>query len=341
MSEKLRIAVIGTGAIAQVSHIPLWKRLAEVELVAVCDVNQKRAEFVAEKNGIPRVLHDPEALLKLEEIEAVDICTPTHTHMDLAIAALQSGKHVLVEKPMARTYAESHKMVKAAERSGKILMVAMNVRFRQDAQILHSFVTKGELGEIFYAKTGWLQRKEKLVGRSWFARKEMAGGGVFMDLGIQMLDVGLWLMGNPEPASVKATTYNKVTQLPVEDSAAVFVHLDNGATLTVEVSWTLLSENDFFYTNLFGTHGAALLNPLRIHKELHGNLVNVTPAKSESLVNLYKRSYENELTHFVNAIRGRAELICSGSENLTRMRIVDAVYESARTGREERLCETN
>jgi len=337
MNDPIKVGIIGTGAIAQVSHLPAWKRNEDAEIVALCDINKNKVQFVAEKYGVAHVFHDPEELLRLPELDAVDICTPTHTHMELAIAALSADKHVLVEKPMARNYQESERMVKEAERRGKHLMVAMNVRFRRDAHILQSFTAKGELGEIFYAKTGWLRRKERVVPRSWAVEKEMAGGGVFMDLGIQMLDVGLWLMGNPSPQSVKANIYNRVTQLPVEDSAAVFISLSNGATLTVEVSWTLLSDKDFFYTNLFGTHGAALLNPLRIHKELHGNLVNVTPARSETPANLYKKSYANEIEHFVCCLRGEATLISSGAENLSRMRIVDAVYESAQTGREVQL----
>lgn len=337
MREKLSIGVIGTGAIAQVTHIPLWKKISEVELLAVCDINKTKAQWVADRFKIPHVFDDMDDLFKMEQIEAVDICTPTQSHMPIAISALSSGKHVLVEKPMARNYEESKKMVSFANKYDRKLMVAMNVRFRQDATTLNSFTQGGELGEIFYIKAGWLRRGEKLVNRTWFVEKEISGGGVFMDLGIQMLDVGLWLMGNLKAESVKATTYNKITQLKVEDSAAAFIQLINGATLTVEVSWTLLSEEDFFYTNLFGTRGTAFLNPLRIHKELHGNLVNVTPTKEESPKNLYKKSYQNELLHFVNCLMKEKPLTSSGEENLERMRIVDAIYESAKSGHEVKL----
>jgi predicted dehydrogenase len=337
MAEPIRIAIIGTGVMAQVTHIPIWKTIPNVEIFAVCDKVKNKAQWVADKFKIKHTFDDVDDLLKLDEIDAVDICTPTNSHMPLTVAALSAGKHVLVEKPIARNYEESKKMADAAKKHKRLLMVAMNVRFRPDAITLRTFTQKNELGEIFYCKTGWLQRKEKLVHRTWLSEKEMSGGGVFMDLGIQMLDVGLWLMGNHKPESVKATTYNKITQLDVEDSAAVFVRLENGATLTVEVSWTLLFEKDFFYTNIFGTKGGALLNPLRIHKELHGNLVNVTPAKAESSTNLYKKSYENEINHFVECLRKGGDFLSFGHENLERMRIVDAVYESAKSGREVKL----
>lgn len=338
MAERIKIAIVGTGFMAQVTHIPIWKSIENVEIFAVCDQLKSKAQWVADKFRIKHAFDDIDELLKLDEIAAVDICTPTNSHMPLSVAALSAGKHVLVEKPMARNYDEAKKMADAAKKYGRMLMVAMNVRFRPDAITLKTFTQKGELGDIFYSKTGWLQRKEKLIHKTWLAEKEKAGGGVFMDLGIQMLDVGLWLMGNHKAESVKATTYNKITQLDVEDSAAVFVRLENGATLTVEVSWTLLFEKDFFYTNIFGTHGGALLNPLRIHKELHGNLVNVTPVKSESTTNLYKKSYENEINHFVECVvKGDGGFISSGQESLERMRIVDAVYQSAKTGREVKL----
>jgi len=335
--DDLRIAVIGAGATAQVIHIPIWKKLPGVQLIAICDINKAKARWVAEKLKIPRAFSDDQELLKLDEIDAVDICTPNHMHMPVTLDALSAKKHVLVEKPMARNYEEAKRMVEAAKKAKKLLMAAMNVRFRPDAMALKQFVDGGELGKVFYAKSGWLRRKEKWHDRSWFVDPEISGGGVFMDLGIQMLDVSLWLMGNKKAKSVVASTYNLITKLGVEDSAAAFIRLEDDSTLTVEVSWTLLTERDFLYTNLFGTQGGALLNPLRVHKELHGNLVNVTPTKMDTTANLYKKSYENELAHFIQCLRGEETLISSGEESLERLRITEAVYRSAQTGQEVKL----
>ncbi|MFQ5638106.1 MAG: Gfo/Idh/MocA family protein, partial [bacterium] len=226
MSDKTKIGIIGAGAIAQISHLNSWSRLENAEVVAICDINKKKAEWVSDKFDIPHSFDNADELLRIDEIQAVDICTPTQSHMPLAVSALSAGKHVLVEKPIARNYEEGKKMVDCAREYQKILMVAMNVRFRQDALILDSFTRNGELGELFYAKTGWLRRKEKMLQRSWLSKKEMSGGGVFMDLGIQMLDVGLWLMGNHKAESVKASTYNKISQLEVEDAAAAFIRLE-------------------------------------------------------------------------------------------------------------------
>jgi predicted dehydrogenase len=335
--NRIRIAVIGTGSIAQVVHIPLWKRIEGAEVVAVCDINKAKARWVADRFKIPHVFHSEDALLKSGLAEAADICVPTNVHMRVAVDSLSAGLHVLVEKPIALNYDEAKQMVEAAERYDRHLMVAMNVRFRQDARTLKNFASGGELGDIFYAKMGWLRRKEKRGERTWFTDRRISGGGVLMDLGVQMLDLGLWLMGNPVAESVKAVTYNRVAGLDVEDAVGSFIQFTNGSACSMEASWSLYGEKDVFYANLFGTQGGALLNPLRIHKELHGSMVNVTPARENSLSNIYKRSYQNELMHFVDALQNGVKLESTGRESLERMRIVDAIYESAKTGTEVRL----
>lgn len=335
--NRIRIAVIGTGSSAQVVHIPLWKKIDDVEVVAVCDINKAKANWVADRFTIPHAFHSEDELLKSGLAEAVDVCVPTNIHMRVAVDALSAGAHVLVEKPIARNYEEAKRMVDAAEQYERNLMVAMNLRFRSDAMALKKFAAEGELGDIFYAKGGWLRRKERRGERSWFTDRRIAGGGVFMDLGIQVLDLGLWLMGNPTAESVKAVTYNSVTGLSVEDAVGGLIRFSNNASLSIETSWGLFADKDVFYTNLFGTQGGALLNPLRIHKELHGNMVNVTPAREESPSNIYKRSCQNELVHFVDALQNGVPLESAGVESLERMRITDAIYESARSGAEVRL----
>ena len=332
--NKTRLAVIGAGHIAQVAHIPFWKKMPEVELVAVCDANLARARAVAEKFEIPHYFSDDDQVLREDSIEAVDVCAPTNAHMTIAINALSAGKHVLVEKPMSRSLEEGQRMVKAAAQYQRKLMVAMNVRFRRDAINLKSFIESGDLGELFYAKSGWLRRQEKWTERSWLFQKQYSGGGVLMDLGIQMLDLSLWLFGNRKAKRVKAATYNKVARLDVEDAAVAFVHLEDGATLTLEVSWTFLAPQDDLYANLFGTKGGALLNPLRVMKEMHGSLINMTPRTEDTPIHLYKRSYKNELSHFIKCVRDNTPMLSSGEESLERMRIVEAMYESARVGRE-------
>lgn len=335
--RTIRLAVIGAGGIAQVAHIPLWKKLPGVDLVAVCDTNLARAKAVAERYDIPQFFTKDDDVLKLDDVDAIDICAPTHMHMPLAIASLSAGKHVLVEKPIARTLEEGEKMVQAAKRYQRRLMVAMNVRFRRDAINMKSFIDAGELGEVFYAKCGWLRRQEKWAEASWLYQKQYSGGGVLMDLGVQMLDLALWLFGNKKAKAVKATTYNNVSKLEVEDVATAFVHLEDGSTLTLEVSWTFLTPEDELYASFFGTQGGAMMNPLRIMKEMHDNLVNLTPHVDDKPMSRYKRSYSNELRHFIKCLRDDTPMLSSGEESLDRMRIIEAMYESARLGKEVEL----
>lgn len=329
--QKVKIGVVGLGTVGQSVHLPILSKIPEVEIVAVCDIESSKAEFVAKKYDIPRHYSDLEEMLKAEEeIDAIDICTSTFSHMDAAIAALEAKKHLLVEKPLARTYEEAHKILASAKRNQRKLMVGMNNRFRPDAMILKSMIQGGELGKIFYAKSGWLRKLKST--NPWLTRKEKSGGGVVLDLGIVMFDLAFWLMGFPEAKEVLASNYSHNTR-GVEDSAVVFIKMKNGSTLTIESSWSFETETDFFYCDCFGTDGGGSLNPFRILKRMHGNLVNVTPVSHETPQTLYWKSYDNELKHWVGALRNLHPLLSTGEEALHRMKIVDAIYHSAKKGK--------
>lgn len=327
--DKIKIALIGCGNVGQVIHLPILKKMTDVDVVAIVDPDERKTKAIALRYGIPQTFKTIEALLNSptgSEITAVDICTSTDQHKSAAIAALQAGKDVLVEKPIARTAKEAKEIVDASHKYGKKLMVGMNNRFRPDTMILKSFIENGELGKIFYIKSGWL--KQQSSAATWQQQKEKSGGGVFLDLGIVMLDMALWLLNYPEVSTISATSYHQFTK-KVEDSCAVFARLANNVTLTIESSWTFHREGDFFYCNVFGDKGSAFINPLRVYKSVAGNLVNLTPAKSDSQVGLFKKSYENELRHFINAIKGIVPLISSGDESVARMQVVEAFYQSA------------
>ncbi len=327
--DKIKLALIGCGNVGQVVHLPILQRMSDVELVAVVDPDRRKARAVAERAGIPHTFTTIEEFLASNvgsDVQAVDICTSTDAHRPLAIAALAAGLDVLVEKPIARTAREARDMVEAATKHGRKLMVGMNNRFRPDTMILKTFIDNEELGDIFYIKSGWL--KQQSSTSIWHTQKEKSGGGVFLDMGIVMLDMALWLLNYPNVASVTASIYNQQTKT-VEDSAAVFARLENGVTLTIEVSWTFHRDGDFFYCNVFGKDGSAFINPLRVFKRVHGNLVNLTPAKVQTPVGLYKKSYENELRHFVNSVKGLVPLMSTGEEAQKRMEIVEAIYQSA------------
>ncbi len=329
--QKARIAVVGLGTIGQSVHLPILSKIPEAEIVAVCDLEPSKAEFVATKYEIPRYYTDLDEMLKVEEdIVGVDICTSTFSHLEAAVASVEAKKHILVEKPLARTQEEAIKIVNAAKKNQRKVMVGMNNRFRPDAMILKSMIQGGELGKIFYAKAGWLR---KLKTKSpWLTRKEKSGGGVVLDLGIVMFDLAFWLMGYPEAKEVIAANYSHNTK-GVEDSSIVFIKMKNASTLTIESSWSFESESDFFYCDCFGTDGGGSLNPFRILKRLHGNLMNVTPVSHETPQTLYWKSYDNELRHWIGALRGIHPIVSTGEEAVHRMNIVDAIYHSAKKGK--------
>jgi predicted dehydrogenase len=329
--DKARIGIVGLGWIAQVFHLPILTKISDATVTCVCDKDKSRVRALAEKYGIKRYYSDVQEMLAAEELDAVDICATTNAHKELSIACLEAKKDIFVEKPIARKYLEAVSIAEAAKKAKKKVMVGMNNRFRPDAMILRSFIENEDLGKIFYVKAGWL--KKLTDHSSWMGHKDKSGGGVFLDLGIVMLDLALWMTGYPEVLRVDASNYSHATP-GVEDSAAVFLFMKNGATITIEVSWSFYIENELFYCNIYGEKGSAKLNPLKIHREMHGNIVNVTPAKVDDTPNLFRRSYENELKHFIGTVRGMHPVISTVDEAVQRMKIVDAIYKSAAKRRE-------
>jgi predicted dehydrogenase len=210
-------------------------------------------------------------------------------------------------------------------------MVGMNNRFRPDFMMQESFISAKELGDVFYIKAGFLKKRSTV--ENWSVKKETAGGGVFMDLGIVLLDIALWLMKYPKIRSVNSVNYYHSFK-SVEDSSFVMLRFENNATVIFETSWTLQREEDLFYCNVFGTEGSSSINPLKIFKKMHGALMNVTPMKMEKPANIFKRSYEYELKHFFNAVQNDTEIISTGDEALQRLKIIDAIYKSAKLGKE-------
>ena len=330
--EKTKVAIVGLGGISQVMHLPILGRNKDVELVAICDKEFSKVKNIVKKYNITKGYKDVDLMLSENpEIDAVIIATRTDDHVETAVKCLEAGKHILVEKPIALNFTEAEKIVEAAEKNRKILMVGMNNRFRTDSMLERNFVKGKELGDIFYVKAGWL--KTQSSDQKWFTDMEKAGGGVFIDNGIVMLDLGLWMLGFPEVKSVSAVNYNHNTKT-VEDSNFTLVKFKNDAALTIEVSWSFLRAGEFFYCNVFGTNGSATINPLRINKMVNKQMFDITPKNIKQTQANYKNSYELEIQYFIGAIRGTHTPISTGKEALSVMQILDAVYKSAKSGKE-------
>jgi predicted dehydrogenase len=331
-AADIRVGVLGVGAIAQVVHLPILSQLSGVKLAAIGDADHAKAEAIAARFGVERVYRRDEDLLGADELDAIVICTPSHLHAPQAIAGLEAGKHVLLEKPIALNVAESRRVLAAAEKAGKTLLVAMNNRYRPDTQALKPFVSGGELGEVFLARGAWLNRKVRVVRPTWRHRLETAGGGAIMDIGVQVIDLCLWILDFPAVHSVFCHTHQG-EGMEVEDSAALVIRLDNGAAITLSISWSLVAERDRQYTRFLGTRGSAAIAPLAVYKEVEHGLLDVTPNVAPGRENVYTASYRQELGHFIAAARGETSPPVP-HEQLAVMRVVELAYQSARERRE-------
>ena len=330
----MKVGIVGTG-IGRI-HAGGYKKCEDVEIKTICDVDSERAEKFAAEFDVKNICNDYKELMADDEIDAVSICTPNALHAPIAMAAFEAGKHVICEKPISTNAADARKMVETAKKSGKIFMMGFNNRFRGDTQLLKKCIENGDLGEIYYAKTGWLRRKGIPGMGGWFTTKAMSGGGPLIDLGVHVLDLALWLMGNPKPVYVMGSSYAKFGPeiakknggtYDVEDLATGMVKLENGATVFVEASWASHVECERIYTQLIGTKGGAEVDPLRIYTDINGSTANV------DLTYPNVSGHEMEIVHFVECVREGKTPIATGEHGLHIQLILDAIYESTVTGK--------
>lgn len=331
--KKVRIALVGAGNVAQIAHLPAYHKHPDVELVALVDEDPVKCASLQKHYDILRTYEDFTKMLEKEDVDGVDICTPNYLHAPMAIAALRSGHHVLCEKPLARDATEAAKMVETAKKSRRTLMVAMNNRFRKDVEILKTFVKRGELGDIQMVRIGWQRIARDWQDRNWVTDQKKSGGGALLDLGVPIMDLAIWIAGLKKPTRVTCNVFGKKGKAGVEDSACALVNFAGGRCLTLEVMWNLLEPKDQSYLELYGSRGGANLHPLKIHKAMHGHLVNVTPTLEDAR-HYYKESYEAEINHFIECIQRKKKPLTTGEEALSVLRILDAMYESAAAGKE-------
>src|SRR5699024_7808401 len=293
--EKIKVGVIGAGSISQF-HFESYKNNDNVDIVAVCDLNGERAREKAEMYGASKHFTDYNDLLELDDVDAVSICTWNNTHAEIAIASLNAGKHVLVEKPLCKTVEEAYKVEEAAKKNdGKIIQVGFVRRHGTNVKVLKRFIDAGDLGEIYYAKASNLRALGNPGG--WFADKERSGGGPLIDLGVHVIDLSWYLMGKPKVKSVSGNTYNRLgnrsnvenksfyqaadydpDKNSVEDLANAIIRFEGGASLIIDVSFTLHAKSDKGELKVFGEKGGAEIDPkLHISTEKHNTILNVTP----------------------------------------------------------------
>jgi predicted dehydrogenase len=351
--QPLRVGVVGMGWAGE-THLKAYQQMPNVEVVAVADPREERLLELKQTYTLADVYTDWEKLIRRDDLDVVSVCTPNQFHAPVSIAALESGKHVLCEKPLARTSAEAEQMVRAAIAQGRVLHTAFNHRERGDIQTLKRAVDDGLLGRIYHAKATWMRRQGIPGMGGWFTSREMAGGGPLIDLGVHVLDMALYLLGEPEVKAVSAATYAElgprgrggrkvntrtmdVGGYEVEDLATAFIRLANGVTLLLEASWAVYGRaGDDFGVTLFGTEGGADVDiknyvwedTLRLYVDVDNEPTVLAPAvlKGEGHVAVVRK--------FLAAIDGGEWAEHSGREGLRRAQIIDACYQSAAEGRE-------
>lgn len=346
---KIKVGIIGVGGISEF-HISGYKRNPNVELYAFCDINEARLKEKGARHGITRLYTDVnEMLAALPELDAVSVCTWNSAHAPCTIAALRAGKNVLCEKPMALNAEEAIEMEKAAMESGKLLQIGFVRRYGNDCRIIKDFVNNDYFGDIYYAKATYTRRHGCPGG--WFSDKSRSGGGPLIDLGVHVIDLARYIAGCPKPVSAYGVTFDKLGSRPeikrrpgeysasdsgvlcdVEDFASALIRFDNGFTIGIEASFdqNLPGDNNIV---LLGTKAGATLSPdLKLYTNTYGYMTNVTLDMPTALS--FDGLFENEIDHFVDCVVNGTKCIAPAEDGVILMKILSAIYESARTGHE-------
>ncbi len=355
MGKRLRVGIIGCGGIANGKHMPSIKAIDVADMVAFCDLVEERAVKAAKEYGTEdaKVYTDYKELLKDESIDVIHVCTPNRSHADISIDSLHAGKHVMCEKPMAKTAADARRMVEAAKETGKKLTIGYQHRHKAQARYVKQVIERGDLGEIYYAKAPAIRRRGT---PNWgvFLNEFEQGGGPLIDIGTHSLDLTLYLLDNYKPRMVVGTKYKKLTdpncanpwgpwdvnQHTVEDSAFGFIVMQDGTTIILESSWALntiepIQEGS---TVLCGTKAGAQIrnNVVTINKDDLNRLVEINPDLSAGGVAFYDGIEETpqitEQKTWYDAIMNDTDPVVLPEQACVVSEILEAIYKSAQTG---------
>ena len=353
---KVRVGIIGCGGIANGKHLPGLRTVPEVEMVAFCDIIVERAEAACKAYGTAdaKFYENYKDLLADETIDVVHVCTPNISHSFITVDALEAGKHVMCEKPMAINSAEALKMLEAAKRTGKKLSIGYQNRQRPDSLYLKDICDRGDLGEIYYAKAHAIRRR---FVPTWgvFLKEEEQGGGPLIDIGTHALDLTLWTMNNYKPKYCVGTTYHKFRyqtqtanacgdwnpdEFTVEDSAFGFVVMENGATIVLESAWALNSlDVREAKTTLCGTQGGAdMVNGLRINGVDNNRMFTKNIDLDVGGVDFYSGNaggapHEREAYQWIHCIIDDTDPLVLPEQAYVVTQILEGIYESAKTGK--------
>ncbi len=349
MGKTLKVGVVGVGGIAR-AHMPGWAASEHAEVVAGSDVSAEALKAWGGMHGISRLYADAKDLFRDPDIDIVDVCTPNMYHRDLSIGGLEAGKHVLCEKPLAPAAEDIRAMIAARDQAGKLLMTAQHFRFAGLSQAMKKEIGTGALGDVYHARS-WMLRRNGFIPSPSFVEKKHSGGGPCIDIGVHVLDLTLWLMGNPPPVAVSGVAGAPLAHIPgqfpawrperplpkiwdVEDYAVAFVRFENGATLILETSWLLHHDIDgedmqiWLYGDQGGCHypsGQFLASNYET-KQMYNRQLKITRDALEP--------HAQECVEFARAIvEGRSSPVPS-EHSLQVLAILNGIYQSQAAGKE-------
>ncbi len=340
--KDINVGVVGTGGIARGAHMPGYLATDGVKVVAACDISEAAAKKFAKDYDIKNVFTDYNDMVAMDDLDAISVCTPNNFHAGPTVAALEAGKHVLCEKPIAGDGKDGQAMVDAAKKAKKILQIGLNQRFQASSQLLKKYIEAGEIGQVYYARVVAMRRRG-IPSWGTFVQKKMSTGGPLVDIGVHQLDAMVWLMGCPKPIAAAGHAYTMlgnrkdvapgdwgmwdVDNYDVEDFAVAYIRFENEITATLETSWAA-HFGDVGPSFILGDKGGIRMSPLQIFQDRHGSMVDVTPQVPRQK----EGTHTTEIKAFINAIREGAPSPVPGEEALAITKIFDAVYKSTKTG---------
>ena len=340
MAKKLRVGLVGAGWPTW-QHIKGYRTCDNVEVAALCDINEKRLHQIADEYKVPKRYVSYEEMFEKEGLDAVSVCSPNALHAEMSIKAMKKGLHVICEKPMASSSKLAKEMIKTSKQTGCTLVIGYQRRHGTNAQYIKRQIESKKLGEIYFARAWWVRRQGIPGMGSWFTQKKMSGGGALIDIGVHMLDLALWFMGYPEPKSVssswgskfgvhgkgsaRVTHRGKVGKKPafdVDDYAVAHLNFGNGRSLILQATWATHIGGDESNIELWGDRAGAKLNPTEIYATTNGTLETITPKLRDVW------AFEPQMRHFIDCIRTGKKTISPPEEGLKTVEIIEKIYNN-------------
>ncbi|MGQ0646027.1 MAG: Gfo/Idh/MocA family protein [Gemmatimonadaceae bacterium] len=334
MTTPVRMAVVGAGAIAQLTHLPVLSRMRGVQLAALVDNDQVKARALADRFGIPDVFTDLEDALEYREFDAAIVATPNHLHEPHVLELIASRKDVFCERPLSLNARGVERILLAATRAGQKVLVGNNHRFRADVQAMERFIRGDELGRLTGVRAGAWQQRGHIEG--WRLRRQESGGGALFEHGFPLLDLALWVADFPKPERVWANMHRSRGANAVEETALVVVECEGGLTVSIDLSWAYVGDEERWWFETLGQRGSTRLAPLRVVKELNGVPVNVTPTGASARESAFIQSYRAELSHLLAVLNGGIPYEPPTDQVIVH-RVLEAAYKSAEDGKEVRF----